>query len=71
VAAEPDAVDELTSSCGRLPLALAITAARAADRPGFPLAGLAAELRDGQRLPALDAGDAATSVQAVFRWSYQ
>ena len=71
VAAEPDAVAGLTGLCGRLPLALAITAARAADRPGFPLAGLAAELRDGQRLPALDAGDAATSVQAVFRWSYQ
>jgi tetratricopeptide (TPR) repeat protein len=61
----------LISLCGRLPLALAITAARAADRPGFPLAGLAAELREGQRLAGLDAGDAATSVQAVFRWSYQ
>jgi DNA-binding SARP family transcriptional activator/Tfp pilus assembly protein PilF len=71
VAAEPEAVAELTGLCGRLPLAVAIAAARAADRPGFPLAELAAELRDGQRLPALDAGDAATSVQAVFRWSYQ
>jgi DNA-binding SARP family transcriptional activator/tetratricopeptide (TPR) repeat protein len=71
VAAEPDAVEELAGLCGRLPLALAITAARAADRPGFPLAGLAAELAGGQRLGALDAGEAATSVQAVFWWSYQ
>jgi tetratricopeptide (TPR) repeat protein/DNA-binding SARP family transcriptional activator len=70
-AAEPDALAELIRLCGRLPLALAITAARAADRPGFPLAGLAAELREGQRLAGLDAGDAATSVQAVFWWSYQ
>jgi DNA-binding SARP family transcriptional activator/tetratricopeptide (TPR) repeat protein len=71
VAAEPDAVAELTGLCGRLPLALAIIAARAADRPGFPLAGLAAELAEGQRLAALDAGEAAASVRAVFWWSYQ
>ena len=44
--------------CARLPLALAIVAARAAARPGFPLAALAAELRDdGRRLDALDAGE--------------
>jgi DNA-binding SARP family transcriptional activator/tetratricopeptide (TPR) repeat protein len=70
-AAEPDALAGLIGLCGRLPLALAITAARAADRPGFPLAGLAAELREGQRLAGLDAGDAATSVRTVFWWSYQ
>ena len=44
--AEPEAADELVASCARLPLALAITAARAAVRPGFRLAALAAELRD-------------------------
>ena len=46
VAAEPDAVAEIAGLCARLPLALAIAAARAAARPGFPLAALAAELRD-------------------------
>jgi tetratricopeptide (TPR) repeat protein len=71
VAAEPVAAAELVSLCGRLPLALTIVAARAADRPGFSLATLVAELREGRRLGALDTGDATTSVRAVFQWSYQ
>jgi DNA-binding SARP family transcriptional activator/tetratricopeptide (TPR) repeat protein len=69
-AAEPEAVAEITELCAGLPLALAITAARAAARPGLPLAVLAAELRDtAGRLDALDAGDQAASVRAVFSWS--
>ena len=72
IAAEPGAVTELTGLCARLPLALAIAAARAAIRPGFALAELAAELRDaGARLDVLDAGEPAASVRAVFSWSYQ
>jgi len=71
-AAEPDAVTHITGLCGRLPLALAIAAARAAARPSLPLAALAAELRDtASRLDALDAGDPAASVRAVFSWSCQ
>jgi DNA-binding SARP family transcriptional activator/tetratricopeptide (TPR) repeat protein len=69
VAAEAAAVAELVAACGRLPLALVIVAARAAERPGFPLADLVAELREG--LDALETGDAATSVQGVFGWSYR
>jgi len=72
LAAEPAAVQELTGLCSRLPLALAIAAARGATQPGRPLAALAAELRDaGGRLDALDTGDAAASVRAVFSWSYR
>ncbi|HUQ61447.1 AfsR/SARP family transcriptional regulator [Lentzea sp.] len=72
VAAEPDAADELIRHCARLPLALAIVAARAATRPTFPLRVPAEELRDERRrLDALDAGDPMTSVRAVFSWSYQ
>ncbi|WP_166427601.1 AfsR/SARP family transcriptional regulator [Nonomuraea mesophila] len=72
VAAEPDTVDELVTSCGRLPLALSIIAARAAVRPGVPLAAIAEELREAPGvLDALDAGDAATRVRAVFSWSYR
>jgi hypothetical protein len=52
-------------------LALSVAAARAAARPGFPLAALATELRSGgRRLDALDSGDPAVSVRGVFSWSY-
>lgn len=70
--AEPDAVAELVELCARLPLALAITAARAAQHPGNSLATFTAELRDAQsRLDVLDVGDVATDVGAVFSWSYR
>ena len=72
VAAEPEAADELIGLCARLPLALAITAARAVAHPGFTLAALAAELRDARgRLDALSTGEDATDVRAVLSWSYQ
>ena len=72
VEAEPEAVNELIRLCARLPLALAITAARAAARPEHPLAALAEELHaaDGP-LDALDAGDPTASVRSVFSWSYR
>ena len=72
VAAEPDAAEELAGLCARLPLALNITAARAAARPAFPLAVFAAQLRQVRdRLTALDTGDATASVRGVFSWSYR
>ncbi|MEU5726122.1 BTAD domain-containing putative transcriptional regulator [Micromonospora sp. NPDC047738] len=72
VAAEPIAVDEIIERCARLPLALAIVAARAATHPDFPLGTLADELRDSrQRLDVLTGDDATTDVRAVFSWSYQ
>jgi len=71
-AAEPDAVADIARLCACLPLALAVASARAAARPAFPLTSLADELRDtAGRLDALDAGDPAASVRAVFSWSYQ
>jgi tetratricopeptide (TPR) repeat protein/transcriptional regulator with XRE-family HTH domain len=72
VAAEPAALHELAQLCAGLPLALSIVAARIAARPGLPLAAFAAELRDNRALlDALDTGDPAASVRAVFSWSYQ
>jgi tetratricopeptide (TPR) repeat protein/transcriptional regulator with XRE-family HTH domain len=72
LAAEPQAMGELIRLCARLPLALAIAAARAEARPAFPLAVLVDELRDATgRFDALDAGDPAASVRAVFSWSCQ
>jgi tetratricopeptide (TPR) repeat protein/transcriptional regulator with XRE-family HTH domain len=72
LAAEPAVADELVARCARLPLALAIVAARAAARPAFPLSTFAAELATAhQRLDALDAGDEATRIRSVFSWSYR
>jgi len=71
LAAEPRAADELIELCARLPLALAIVAARAATSPGLTLDELAGDLRVAARpLDAMDTGDAATSLRAVFSWSY-
>ena len=72
IAAEPSSASELIRLSARLPLALSVTTARAATRPGLTLAGLAAELRDTQvRLDALDTGEPTTNVRAVFSWSYE
>jgi DNA-binding SARP family transcriptional activator/tetratricopeptide (TPR) repeat protein len=71
LSAEPDVLDEIIARCARLPLALTIVAARA-QVTGLRLAALAAELgRAGERLDALDTGDPASQVRAVFSWSYQ
>jgi DNA-binding SARP family transcriptional activator/tetratricopeptide (TPR) repeat protein len=72
VASEPDAVENLIAGCARLPLALAIAAARAATNPGFPLAVFATELREATRpLDALHGGDLAADVRSVFFCSYR
>src|SRR6266496_3037764 len=76
VAAEPGVVQEIITSCARLPLALSIVAARAAAHPSFPLATLAAELKRARgsredRLAAWNGGEVAADARAVFSWSYQ
>lgn len=71
IAAEPDTVDEIIEECARLPLALAIVAARAAAQPGFRLSVLAGQLRGVRdRLDVLSAGDAVSDARSVFSWSY-
>ncbi|WP_211770392.1 AfsR/SARP family transcriptional regulator [Kutzneria sp. CA-103260] len=68
---EREAFDELLALCAGLPLALSIVGARAWCSPNLPLAQFVDELRDDFRLDALDTGDdAASSVRAVFSWSY-
>ncbi|GAB2932894.1 BTAD domain-containing putative transcriptional regulator [Micromonospora polyrhachis] len=72
VSGEPKAVKQIIDSCARLPLALAVATARAATRPGFPLAVLADELRDtADGLDAFDSSEPDTDVRAVFSWSYR
>jgi tetratricopeptide (TPR) repeat protein len=72
VEAEPEAVREIIAMCARLPLALSIVAARAATHPTFPMAAMAAELREARgSLEAFTDGDLGTDLRAVFSWSYQ
>jgi tetratricopeptide (TPR) repeat protein len=72
IGAEPAAVREIVQRCARLPLALAVAAARAAQRPGEALESLAAQLRDARdRLDEFAGPDPATDARAVFSWSYR
>ncbi|GAA2654991.1 AfsR/SARP family transcriptional regulator [Paractinoplanes durhamensis] len=65
-------VDEIIELCGRLPLALAILAARIAARPRLSLATVAAELRNGaRRLEAFPGGRGLSDPRTAFSWSYQ
>ncbi|KOV91351.1 MULTISPECIES: AfsR/SARP family transcriptional regulator [unclassified Streptomyces] len=69
-AAEPRAVDEIVARCAGLPLALACVAARAALRPDFPLAAVAAELREARgSLDAFTRPGTPVDVATVFSWS--
>ena len=71
VAAEPAAVDEIIERAGRLPLALAIVAARAAIHPQFSLAEVVADMRSYERpLDAFAAGEPISDVRTVISWSY-
>jgi len=72
VTVERQAAEEIITSCARLPLALTIIAARAAAKPGFPLARIAAELRQAAALlDPFDVGELAVNVRTVFACSYR
>jgi DNA-binding SARP family transcriptional activator/tetratricopeptide (TPR) repeat protein len=72
IAAESQAVDEIVAHCARLPLALAIVAARAATHPELPLATFRDDLRAmNGRFDALSTGDPSTDLLAVFSSSYR
>ncbi|TDC34079.1 hypothetical protein E1211_18125 [Micromonospora sp. 15K316] len=72
VAADRAAIDAIIASCGRLPLALSVVAARAASLPRTPPAQIAAELaRAPGSLDGFDDDDPQTGLRAVFSWSYQ
>lgn len=71
ITAEPEAVATIISRCARLPLALAVMAARAATQPDFPLQALADQLLDARSaLDAFAGADPATDLRAVFSVSY-
>lgn len=67
---EPDAVLDVLSACGFLPLAVRIAASRLACRPDWTIASFARRLRDQyRRLDQLRVGDLA--VEATFELSYR
>ncbi|TDB77988.1 BTAD domain-containing putative transcriptional regulator [Micromonospora sp. KC723] len=68
---EPQAVREIIDAAARLPLALAVVAARAAGRPSFPLSALAAELRAHHRLDRFDGGGPRNDLRTVLAVSYR
>ncbi|MFF4195733.1 BTAD domain-containing putative transcriptional regulator [Nonomuraea sp. NPDC001831] len=72
LAAEPEAAELIVDRCGRLPLALAIVAARTVRRSDLPLADIAADLEraDADLEPFADA-DPAIDLRAVFGRSYR
>ena len=71
ISPQPAAVDAIIARCAGLPLALAVTAARAAVRPNIPLAAVAAELESSDGLaPFLDR-DPAADLRAVLSSSYR
>ncbi|MCK2239199.1 MULTISPECIES: BTAD domain-containing putative transcriptional regulator [unclassified Crossiella] len=70
--AEPEAVTDIITICGRLPLALAVVATRAAAHPSFSLAEVAAELAAAKGgLDAFTCPDSLTDVRTVLSWSYR
>ncbi|SDD70541.1 DNA-binding transcriptional activator of the SARP family [Glycomyces harbinensis] len=69
LAVESQAADDIIAASARLPLALAIAAARAVIDRGTPLSALAEQLREG--LDAFDTASDLTDVRAVFSWSYR
>ncbi|WP_328939772.1 tetratricopeptide repeat protein [Streptomyces tauricus] len=72
LAAEPAAGADLVRLCGRLPLALAVVAARAELDPAFPLHAIADDLRQTPGgLEAFTGSDTTTDVRSVFSWSYR
>jgi tetratricopeptide (TPR) repeat protein len=69
VAAEPEAVGELVERCARLPLALAIVAARAATSADLSLRAIAAHLGEDENLDVFSGTDPVTDLRVVFSWS--
>lgn len=66
---EPDAVAEVVDACGRLPLALRITAAKLVDRPQWTVRSMADKLaRERGRLSELRVGS--LEVEATFHLGY-
>jgi DNA-binding SARP family transcriptional activator len=69
---EPETANQLAISCGRLPLALCIASVRVTGAPPLDPAVLATQMAEARGcLDALDAGEGAGNIRAVFSSSYR
>ena len=68
---EPGAAQAVVTLCGRLPLAVCVSAARLVAHPGWPVSRLATELAEERRRLAALAIQEDMSVRAVFDASYR
>lgn len=72
IAAEPAATEDIIRRCARLPLALAVVAARAATQPRLPLREIARRLHaERSGLDAFTGSEPSADARAVFSWSYR
>jgi tetratricopeptide (TPR) repeat protein/transcriptional regulator with XRE-family HTH domain len=71
VDAEIPAVDDIIDACARLPIALAVVAARAASQPEIPLVELGSTLRAEGGLHPFTDDDPRIDVRSVLSWSYR
>ncbi|MFF5499847.1 BTAD domain-containing putative transcriptional regulator [Streptomyces aquilus] len=72
IRAEHAAAEEIVELCGGLPLALAVTGARALVQPRFPLASLAARLQDADDcLDMLSCRDDRTDLRNAIHRTYE
>ncbi|MEU0184307.1 tetratricopeptide repeat protein [Streptomyces sp. NPDC006207] len=72
LSAEPEAANDIIEQCGRLPLALALVAARIQNNEDFALSAIAAELRSSQdNLDAFSGDGGATDARTAFACSYR
>ncbi|TFV33260.1 tetratricopeptide repeat protein [Streptomyces sp. T1317-0309] len=69
LAAEPQTVRDITALCGRLPLALAVVAARLATHRGFTMTSVAQHMRETGPLSGFVGPDSALDIRNVFSWS--
>ncbi|WP_406841752.1 AfsR/SARP family transcriptional regulator (plasmid) [Streptomyces sp. AHU1] len=72
VDSEPEAAQEIIMLCDRLPLALAVMAARASAHPDWPLAAIADQLQESKgTLDAFSDPEPTLDARTVFSWSYR
>lgn len=72
LATDAEVVDEIIELCGRLPLALAVLAARLIARPSLSTTTVLGELRSGAgRLAAFPGGRGLDDLRTAFSWSYR